>query len=86
MILYISVEEVSMPNPVVSTLIDLATNPTLLAEFRKAPETVLANRGLSESEITALTSRNSEEIRTALHDNIRGSVTVVIASPEEIEN
>ena len=76
-----------MPSPVVSALIDLATNPTLLAEFRTAPEAVLANRGLSENEIAALISRNSEEIRTALHDNVRCSVTVVIASPEEeIEN
>jgi hypothetical protein len=76
-----------MPSPVVSTLIDLATNPTLLAEFRQAPEAVLANRGLSESEIAALTSRNAEEIRTALNDQIRGTtVTVVVWSSEEIEN
>lgn len=76
-----------MPSPVVSTLIDLAMNPALLAEFRKDPAAVLSNRGLSEIEIAALASRNAEEIRTALNDTVRGvTATVVVSSPEEIEH
>ncbi len=70
-------------DPLVTILIELATDPILAEEFRRSPETVLAGRSLSPQEVAALTSRDADAIREALGDEAAGAFIVIFVNAPE---